>query len=595
MFNNKYLLEVTMKLRILSIAFVLFCSANLFPQKVGDAYALDINNIYLPLNRRGVLADVNVPPLGTGGQFGGHSFLFSGGFFLSGYSNGELWANAVASATLVEDYLPGTVEFPNNPDAQLYKIRSDDTPFGLSWQDWNDAVSLGADFYDGDADGIYNPVDKNGNSVWDLDEDCPDILGDETLWCVFHDGVPVGQRRWNTTLEVGVEVRQSVFAYSTLSELQNIIFIRYRIKYAGLGLPNEPDVLDNVYFGVWGDPDLGTSNNDLVGCDTLLTGQFTYNWYSDPIYGNNPPSFFVKTLNGPVTYIPGVTFIDNNSNGVYDEGIDTPIDTAYVHRGQVIGVKIYPGAINQNLSSAIGYINGDINLQDPNTKDEARKYMLGLTRLGDIVDPCIWPYGIVQGGVDCSQINPMFWYSGDRVSNYGWVNNTPRDQRQLENVGPFTLLKDKEYEIFVAYNIGQSTDWLTSITESKTIAGIAGVLYNSNFDTTSVVSVEEIYSSIIPEKYYLSQNYPNPFNPITTIEFSIPEEGSVSLVIYDMLGNEVTTLVNENLKAGSYKTEFSAKCGSASGGNAYSLSSGIYFYTIKTRNYIQTKKMILLK
>lgn len=583
-----------MKLKILAIVLILFCWVDLFPQKVSDAYALDINNIYMPLNRKGVLADVNVPPNGTGGQFGGHTFLFSGGFFLSGYSNGVLWANAVASATLVEDYLPGTVGFPNNPDAQLYKIRIDDTPFGLSWQDWNDAVSLGADFYDGDGDGIYNPVDKNVNGIWDPDEDCPDLLGDEMLWCVFHDGLPVAQRRWNTTIEVGVEVRQTVFAYSSISELQNIIFIRYRIKYVGL-TPSDPDMLTDVYFGVWGDPDLGTSNNDLVGCDTMLTGQYTYNWYSDPIYGNNPPSFFVKNLNGPATYIPGVTFVDNNGNGIYDEGIDTPIDTAYVHRGQVIGVKIYPGATNQNLSSAIGYINGDVNLNDPNSKDEARNYMLGLTRLGDVVDPCTWLYGTVQGGVDCSQINPMFWYSGDRVNNYGWINNTPRDQRQLLNVGPFTLLKDKECEVFVAYSVGQGTDWLTSITESKNIAGIAGVLYESNFDTLSVLSVEEIHSGNIPEEYYLSQNYPNPFNPITTIEFSIPEEGLVSLVIYDLLGNEVTTLVNENLKAGTYKTEFSAKGGSASDGNAINLPSGVYFYTLKTENFIQTKKMILLK
>jgi hypothetical protein len=589
MFNNKNLLEVTVKKRFLSIALILMCTIELFPQKVGDAYALDINNIYLPLNRKGVLADVNVPPLGSGGQFGGHTFLFSGGFFLSGYSNGELWANAVASASLVEDYLQGTVGNPSNPNAQLYKLRSDDPPFGQSWQDWMDAVNLGADFFDGDGDGIYTPVDKNGNGIWDLDEDCPDILGDETLWCVYHDGLPVVQRRWNTTIEVGIEVRQTVFAYSSVSELQNIIFIRYRIKYVGL-TPSDPDELTDLYFGVWDDPDIGTAGNDLVGCDTLLNGQYTYNWYSDPIYGNNPPSFFVKTLAGPVTYIPGVTFIDNNGNGTYDEGIDTPIDTAYVHRGQVIGVKIYPGATNRNLSSAIGYINGDINLNDPNTKDEARNYMLGLTRLGDIVDPCIWPYGMVQGGVDCSQINPMFWYSGDRVNNYGWINNTPRDQRQLENVGSFTLEKGKEFEIFVAYVVGQSTDWLTSITESKNISGVAGVLYNSNFDTTSVVSVEDIYGSNIPQEYFLSQNYPNPFNPITTIEFSIPEEGSVSLVIYDVLGNEVATLVNEKLQAGSYKTEFDSHSD-----EVRNLVSGVYFYTLKTENFIQTRKMILLK
>jgi hypothetical protein len=579
-----------MKKRFLSIVFVFICAIEIFPQKVGDAYALDINNIYMPLNSKGVLAAVNVPPKGTGGQFGGHTFLFSGGFFLSGYSNGVLWANAVASASLVEDYLPGEVGSPGYWSEQLYRLRSDDPPFGLSWLDWIDAVYLGADFYDGDGDGIYNPVDKNGNSIWDLDEDRPDILGNEMLWCVYHDGVPVVQRRWNTTLEVGVEIRQSVFAYSTPSELQNIIFIRYRIKYASLGLPGEPDVLDDVYFGIWDDPDIGTAGNDLVGCDTLLSGQFSYNWYTDPIYGNNPPSFFVRTLSGPAKYIPGVTFIDNNGNGTYDEGIDTPIDTAYTNRGQIIGIMEYPGAKNLELSSANHYINGDANLSDPNTKEEARNYTLGLTRFGDLLDPCTWSYGEVRGGVNCSQVNPMFWYSGDPVMDYGWINVGPRDQRQMQNTGPFTLEKNKQYEVFVAYNVGQGTDYLTSITESKNIAGIAGVLHDSNFDTSSVVSVDEIYSDNIPEEYFLSQNYPNPFNPITTIEFSIPEEGLVYLAIYDVLGNEVATLVNENLKAGSYKTEFKSHSG-----NVQNLTSGAYFYQLRSENFIETRKMILIK
>jgi hypothetical protein len=577
-------------MKFLSIVCILICTIDLFPQKVGDAYALDINNIYMPLNRKGVLADVNVPPLGTGGQFGGHTFLFSGGFFLSGFSNGTLWANAVASATLVEDYLPGPVGQTGNSNAVLYVVSSTDEAFGQSWQDWRDAVNLGADFYDGDQDGIYDPVDKVGpqgqelNGQWDYWEDMPDLIGDKMIWCVYNDALPVAQRRWNTTIQVGVQVKQSVFAFSSSPYLQNIIFIRYRIKYVGLS-QYDPDKLTQVYFGVWDDPDLGESSNDLVGCDTLLNGQFTYNWYSDPVYGNNPPSFFAKTLNGPVIYIPGVTFLDNNGNGIYDEGIDTPIDTANVNRGQIKSIITYPGATNQNLSSAIGYINGDVNLGDPNTKDEARNYMLGLTRLGDIVDPCIWPYGTVQGGVDCSQINPMFWYSGDRVSNYGWVNNTPRDQRQMQNVGPFTLEKGKEYEIFVAYNIGQGTDWLTSITESKNIAGIAGVLHNSNFDTTSLVSVGEIYENNIPEEYFLSQNYPNPFNPSTKISWQVPIGSWQTLKVYDMLGNEVATLVDEFKLVGKYEVEWEA--------NNY--SSGVYFYALITENYIQSKKMILLK
>ncbi len=59
----------------------------------------------------------------------------------------------------------------------------------LSWQEWIFAVEIGAEFYDGDNDGIYNPVDLNSNGEWDPDEDRPDIIGDQVAWCVFNDAV----------------------------------------------------------------------------------------------------------------------------------------------------------------------------------------------------------------------------------------------------------------------------------------------------------------------------------------------------------------------------------------------------------------------
>lgn len=89
----------------------------------------------------------------------------------------------------------------------------------------------------------------------------------------------------------------------------------------------------------------------------------------------------------------------------------------------------------------------------------------------------------------------------------------------------------------------------------------------------------------IPNKYSLEQNYPNPFNPTTTISYSIKEKGFVTLKVFDILGNEVKTLVNEEQDAGSYKFDF----------NASALSSGIYFYTLNTGEFVLTKKMILLK
>jgi len=86
-------------------------------------------------------------------------------------------------------------------------------------------------------------------------------------------------------------------------------------------------------------------------------------------------------------------------------------------------------------------------------------------------------------------------------------------------------------------------------------------------------------------EYELNQNYPNPFNPVTTIIYQIPEKGYVTLKVYDVLGNKVATLVNEEKPAGNYEVEW----------NALSLPSGIYFYQLRANNFIESKKMILLK
>ena len=85
--------------------------------------------------------------------------------------------------------------------------------------------------------------------------------------------------------------------------------------------------------------------------------------------------------------------------------------------------------------------------------------------------------------------------------------------------------------------------------------------------------------------YRLNQNYPNPFNPTTTISWQVPAAGWQTLKIYDVLGKEIATLVNEERPAGSYKMSFDAS----------DLTSGIYFYKIQIGSYIQVKKMVLLK
>jgi hypothetical protein len=85
-------------------------------------------------------------------------------------------------------------------------------------------------------------------------------------------------------------------------------------------------------------------------------------------------------------------------------------------------------------------------------------------------------------------------------------------------------------------------------------------------------------------KYSLEQNFPNPFNPSTTIRYQIPNDGLVTLKVYDILGSEVTTLVNEQKSTGSYEVNFDAS----------RLASGVYIYKITSGNFVSSKKMLLV-
>ncbi len=575
--------RVTIYSSILISVLTLFCVKDFFPQNVGSASYINTNNIYLPFDNKGDIADINIPGNYSFGYYGNHQFLFGGGFYLSGFTNDSLWANAVASAILIRDYQPGTAGMdPNDPTASLYKVSSSDIPFGQSWQDWTNAVNLGAEFYDGDHNGIYNPVDLNNNGTWDPNEDKPDIIGDETFWCVYNDGVPANQRLWGSEPQ-GIEIRQTIFAFAASSGAQsNTIFIRYRIINTGL----VSDTLKGVYFCNFADADIGEVNGynqNLTGIDTIRNADYTYmNQPSPTDWGNKPPCFMTDMLTGPVSYIPGVSFNDVNGNNIYDEGIDIPLDTAFCFRG-LLGVPIYPGALNLKLTSSIMYLGGDPNLNLPQNIVQARNNLLGLTVLGNVADPCNWVYGEVLGGVPCNEVDPYYWFSGDPVLNIGWISAIPVDVRNIQSVGPFKLIKNKEIEILVAYEVGQGNSPLGSVTVAKSISDEIQSFYENNFGYPYVLTVND--NNINKIDFALHQNYPNPFNPATTIRYSIPKTGLVKLAVYDILGKEVKVLTNEEQTAGTHEINFDAS----------RLSSGIYFYRIQSGNYFAVKKMILIK
>jgi len=177
---------------------------------------------------------------------------------------------------------------------------------------------------------------------------------------------------------------------------------------------------------------------------------------------------------------------------------------------------------------------------------------------------------VSQGGMN--QINDVLFIN----SEIGWaVHGTPTSGAIMftSNGGTNWTIEEQSVNWF---------DCLSIFQDKKIWCGASsGKVWYANLNgLTGITPV----NNAIPNKFYLSQNYPNPFNPETKIKFSIPKPENVHLVIYDALGNEVSVLIHENLRAGEYEINWN--------GN---VSSGVYFYTMQAGGFRETKKMLLIK
>jgi len=552
----------------------IFSARSIFPLAgASDKVTFNINKFSFSLSNKGMIS----------GLYDGVPVLFSGGFIITGFSNSILWGSGMMPGALVEDYYPGRVgSSADDLKNRIFTIKSTDAAFAPSWQAWKTAVELGARFYDGDKDGIYNPKDLNNNSQWDPFEDRPDLLGDMTAFCVYNDGVPANLRPYRCPPQE-IEVSQTVFASGNRQEgaFSNSVFIRYSLVNKNPLIP----VMDDVLFGFWGDPDLGNSTDDMIGSDTLHQSVFLYNKTSDSWFGTNPPALFSKVVQGPVGYFAGETYTDVNQNSQYDVGIDIPLDTAFNRLGNYLGYESFPGAKNVPVYATACYLEQSLTPDDPNLLWEVRNSLRGLSRTsGQPINPCNFYFGLVAGGVNCEDINKRMIFSGDPVTNYGWICNYSTDQRTLISTGPFKLEYDKPVDIIVAYVMGRGSDQFNSIDVAREYAGVIQSSYEQNFP--EMYSYKEINDTfLIIGSYELFQNHPNPFNPYTIIKYTVESKSRVTVRVFDILGREVATPVDEEKEAGNFQIRF----------DAGTLSSGVYFYQLHAGDYVSTKKMILLR
>ncbi len=149
-----------------------------------------------------------------------------------------------------------------------------------------------------------------------------------------------------------------------------------------------------------------------------------------------------------------------------------------------------------------------------------------------------------------------------------------KEYTQEQSTNGNTELVFPEYESFVSIDIKCSNYISGKVKISEMSLALS-----------KLSALDNAENEIVQNSYILNQNYPNPFNPSTRISFIIPEKTLVKLKIYDILGNEVSTLVNSEMNRGKYEIDF----------NASNLSSGVYFYTLITDKIVHTNKMLLMK
>lgn len=272
----------------------------------------------------------------------------------------------------------------------------------------------------------------------------------------------------------------------------------------------------------------------------------------------------VSTSNAPIKVVKGEY---SGTQYLGDNASDKIISVAL---GQYISIAL---AQNGNVYSWGTNSSGQLGNNSVNSYSDSPVLVHGVNNTGTLALPVtLQSFLATSNGIKIQ----LIWQTATEVNNYGFtierksedVNREWEEIGFVEGHGNSNSLK--EYSFI-------DTDKLIGPVQYR----LKQIDINGGFEYSDIVEVE-ITS---PKEFKVSQNYPNPFNPSTIINYSIPEKSQVQIKVYDILGSEVATLVNETQNAGYYDVSF----------NATNLSNGIYFYKIQTGNFVNVKKMLLLK
>jgi len=553
-----------MKNLICALAYLLF-STSAFSQSAyrhRDAKQIDVNQIKTFLSNLGTLGvftniatwdQLRYRDYLSGNELNNTGIVYQQGLWMLGKINGENHAsvtewNTHFSPGPIINGQPAMIYNPlDSARYTIYKINKGDDLNNPDYNNW--PTDLGA------------PVDNNGK---------PLIKGDQTLWTAFNaaDSTTLNYWQWfqpNNYLHLlPIEIQQLAFARAGNKKdnediFSNTIFFEYLIINKG------NSNIDSAFFGFWTDIDFYEAGLNPPAVDTLA--QVGYCWALNDTYTYTPqraPAAVGFTL----IYGPSIPSAGQNS---------------------VFNGRSLPDHKNLPLTAFHG-IEDDATILPP------------FNIAGSIDDAWNMANGLKSDGLP--NVDPSngqvtkFQLSGDPITNQGWIypkNSTGGGAGFVMFTGPFNLAPNDTQWIMIALIPALGNDRF----ESKKIMREKAMLLRSlpydtlaygvtsykidYVDTTNLPDIVE--SEIVPDQLSISQNFPNPFNPETTIILGLPQQEHVSLKVFDILGREVRTLLDEVRDEGTYRIRF----------NSLGLASGIYIYRISSNNNSVSKKMIVLR
>lgn len=468
---------------------------------------------------------------------------FTSGLCIGAIMNGQL---RVGNASYSGEYRPGESvngQFYTDTRFKHYKVkRGDNYINNPSWLNWGLMVPYGAPF-----------TDVNNNGIYEYFIDIPGFKGAaETIFICLTDGDSLthtpSEGFGGGTKPLYAVVGFTAWSFDTLA-YKDIQFFKWVIKNGST------QTWDSINISIVSDADLGDASDDYQGCDIGRNLGYVYN--ADNIdgdgsgrtYGINPPAWGISFLN---CSNPSNTL----SSFVYFTGTSSPGPICERDPSTALEGYYYSKGVKKDLTPWVNITNNQITKfcfnGDPETST-------GWTEYQGRVENC---NGLLTG----TTIIPT--PPGDRR----FVMSTQPPNQKLNPGESFTIL--------AAQMVARGSNHKNSVTLLKQLSDSAKALCQNGF----VIGINQIFNEI-PTEYKLYQNYPNPFNPVTKIKFSIPKSEFVTIRIYDALGREIAILVNDRVIAGVYSVDW----------NAAAYPSGIYFYSIQSGDFIQTRKMVMVK